>query len=146
MEMLTMKECTEAVKGLSEHTVRKLVTQGKVHYIRICSVILQWACSCRLVSVLQTLPSEQVMHVLMWHWEFTLTHLRITICTVVRLSRKQCRKCQSVKRSDRICQVAWSLSSCILKYRKSWPNVDQSDMPIAEISRKHRIFAVRVEI
>ena len=34
MEMLTIKECTEAVKGLSEHTVRKLVTQGKVHYIR----------------------------------------------------------------------------------------------------------------
>ncbi len=41
MEMLTIKECTEAVKGLSEHTVRKLVTQGKVHYIRICSVILR---------------------------------------------------------------------------------------------------------
>jgi hypothetical protein len=34
MEMLTIKECTEAVKGLSEHTVRKLVTQGKIHYIR----------------------------------------------------------------------------------------------------------------
>ena len=34
MEMLTIKECTKAVKGLSEHTVRKLVTQGKVHYIR----------------------------------------------------------------------------------------------------------------
>ena len=34
MEMLTVKECTEAVKGLSEHTVRKLVTQGKIHYIR----------------------------------------------------------------------------------------------------------------
>ena len=33
-EMLTVKECTEAVKGLSEHTVRKLVTQGKVQYIR----------------------------------------------------------------------------------------------------------------
>lgn len=33
-EMLTVKECTEAVKGLSEHTVRKLVTQGKVRYIR----------------------------------------------------------------------------------------------------------------
>ena len=34
METLTVKECTEAVKGLSEHTVRKLVTQRKVHYIR----------------------------------------------------------------------------------------------------------------
>ena len=33
-EMLTVKECTEVVKGLSEHTVRKLVTQGKVHFIR----------------------------------------------------------------------------------------------------------------
>lgn len=33
-EMLTIKECTEAVKGLSEHTVRKLVTQRKVHFIR----------------------------------------------------------------------------------------------------------------
>ena len=27
MEMLTIKECTEAVKGISEHTIRKLVTQ-----------------------------------------------------------------------------------------------------------------------
>ena len=34
MEMLTIKECTEAVKGLSEYTVRKLVPQGKLHYIR----------------------------------------------------------------------------------------------------------------
>ena len=34
MEMLTIKECTESVKGLSEHTVRKLVTQGNVHFIR----------------------------------------------------------------------------------------------------------------
>ena len=34
MEMLAIKECTEAVKGLSEYTVRKLVTQGKLHYIR----------------------------------------------------------------------------------------------------------------
>ena len=34
MEMLTIKECTEAVKGLSEHTVRKLVAQGRVRYIR----------------------------------------------------------------------------------------------------------------
>ena len=34
MEMLTIKECTEAVKGISEHTIRKLVAQGRVHYIR----------------------------------------------------------------------------------------------------------------
>ena len=34
MEMLTIKECTEAVRGISEHTVRKLVAQGRVHYIR----------------------------------------------------------------------------------------------------------------
>lgn len=34
LEMLTIKECTEAVKGLSEHTVRQLVTQDKVRYIR----------------------------------------------------------------------------------------------------------------
>jgi len=32
--MLTIKECTEIIKGLSEHTVRQLVTQGKVKYIR----------------------------------------------------------------------------------------------------------------
>lgn len=29
VEMLTVKECTEAVKGLSEHTVRKLIKQGR---------------------------------------------------------------------------------------------------------------------
>ncbi len=34
VEMLTIKECTEAVKGLSEHTIRQLVAQGKVKYIR----------------------------------------------------------------------------------------------------------------
>ena len=32
--MLTIKECTEAVKGISEHTIRKLVAQGRVRYIR----------------------------------------------------------------------------------------------------------------
>ena len=32
--MLTIKECTEVVRGLSEHTVRQLVAQGKVKYIR----------------------------------------------------------------------------------------------------------------
>ena len=34
MEMLTIKECTEAVRGISEHTVRKLVAHGRVRYIR----------------------------------------------------------------------------------------------------------------
>ncbi|MCQ2470369.1 MAG: helix-turn-helix domain-containing protein [Ruminococcus sp.] len=34
VEMLTVKECTEAVKGLSEHTVRKLIKQEKLPYIR----------------------------------------------------------------------------------------------------------------
>ncbi len=34
LEAEHLRLCTEAVKGLSEHTVCKLVTQGKVHYIR----------------------------------------------------------------------------------------------------------------
>lgn len=34
VEMLTVKECTEVVKGLSEHTVRKLIKQGKLPYLR----------------------------------------------------------------------------------------------------------------
>lgn len=34
VEMLTVKKCTEAVKGLSEHSVRKLIAQGKLPYIR----------------------------------------------------------------------------------------------------------------
>lgn len=34
LEMLTIKECTEIIKGLSEHTVRKLVAQNKVKSIR----------------------------------------------------------------------------------------------------------------
>ena len=34
IELLTIKECTEAVKGLSEHTIRQLVTQKKIPYIR----------------------------------------------------------------------------------------------------------------
>lgn len=34
IEMLTVKECTEAIKGLSEHTVRQLVMQDKLPYIR----------------------------------------------------------------------------------------------------------------
>lgn len=33
VEMLTIKECTEVVRGLSEHTVRQLVAQGKVKHI-----------------------------------------------------------------------------------------------------------------
>ena len=34
LEMLTIKECTELVKGLSEHTVRQLVMQNKIPYVR----------------------------------------------------------------------------------------------------------------
>lgn len=34
VEMLTVKECTEAVRGLSEHTVRKLIKQDKLPYLR----------------------------------------------------------------------------------------------------------------
>ena len=34
VEMLTVKECTQAVSGLSEHTVRQLVAQKKIPYIR----------------------------------------------------------------------------------------------------------------
>ena len=34
VEMLTIKECTQAVSGLSEHTVRQLVAQKKISYIR----------------------------------------------------------------------------------------------------------------
>lgn len=34
VEVLTIKECTEAVKGLSEHTVRKLIAQRKLPYTR----------------------------------------------------------------------------------------------------------------
>ena len=34
VEMLTIKECTEVIQGLSAHTVRQLVKQGKVKSIR----------------------------------------------------------------------------------------------------------------
>ena len=34
VELLTSKECTELVKGLSANTVRQLVTQGKIPHIR----------------------------------------------------------------------------------------------------------------
>lgn len=34
MEMLTIKECAALVSGLTEHTVRQLVAQGKVNYVR----------------------------------------------------------------------------------------------------------------
>lgn len=33
-EMLTIKECSQAVKGLSEHTVRLLVDRGELASIR----------------------------------------------------------------------------------------------------------------
>lgn len=34
IEMLTIKECAATVKGMSEHTIRKLALQGKIPYIR----------------------------------------------------------------------------------------------------------------
>ncbi|MBP1548843.1 MAG: helix-turn-helix domain-containing protein [Oscillospiraceae bacterium] len=34
IEMLTIKECTEVVKGISEHTVRQLVAQEKIAFVR----------------------------------------------------------------------------------------------------------------
>jgi excisionase family DNA binding protein len=34
VEMLTIKECASTVKGLSEHTVRQLVAQGKIPAVR----------------------------------------------------------------------------------------------------------------
>ena len=34
MEMLTVKECAALVSGLTEHTVRQLVAQDKVAYMR----------------------------------------------------------------------------------------------------------------
>jgi len=34
VEMLTIKECAGCIKGLSEHTVRQLVLQGKIPSIR----------------------------------------------------------------------------------------------------------------
>ena len=34
LEMLTIKECAALVTGLTEHTVRMLVKQNKVKYIR----------------------------------------------------------------------------------------------------------------
>lgn len=34
IEMLTIKECTQLVHGLSEHSIRKLVYQSKVKHIR----------------------------------------------------------------------------------------------------------------
>ena len=33
-EMLTVKECSKLITGLTEHTVRMLVKKGKVRYIR----------------------------------------------------------------------------------------------------------------
>lgn len=34
LEMLTVKECSQVVSGLSEHTVRQWVSQGLIPYIR----------------------------------------------------------------------------------------------------------------
>ena len=33
-QMLTIKECTDVIQGLSEHTVRQLVAQNKVKFVR----------------------------------------------------------------------------------------------------------------
>ena len=33
-EMLTIKECTDVIQGLSAHTVRQLVAQDKIKYVR----------------------------------------------------------------------------------------------------------------
>ncbi len=34
VEMLTIKECADVIQGLSEHTVRQLIKQGKVRSFR----------------------------------------------------------------------------------------------------------------
>lgn len=34
LEMLTVKECSQVISGLSEHTVRQWVLQGLIPYIR----------------------------------------------------------------------------------------------------------------
>ena len=34
LEMLTIKECSQVISGLSEHTVRQWVAQGLIPYIR----------------------------------------------------------------------------------------------------------------
>ncbi len=34
VEFLTIQQCTELVKGLSEHTIRQLTAQNKIKYIR----------------------------------------------------------------------------------------------------------------
>lgn len=34
LEMLTVKECSQIISGLSEYTVRQWVTQGLIPYIR----------------------------------------------------------------------------------------------------------------
>jgi hypothetical protein len=34
VEMLTIKECTEEIRGLSEHTIRQLIAQEKLPFIR----------------------------------------------------------------------------------------------------------------
>ena len=33
-EMLTIKECTKVVQGVSEHSIRQIVAQGKVKSVR----------------------------------------------------------------------------------------------------------------
>ena len=35
VEMLTIKECSKTFKGVSEHALRQLVTQGKIPHMRV---------------------------------------------------------------------------------------------------------------
>lgn len=35
LELLTVRECAQAVTGLTEHAVRQLVAQGKIKHIRV---------------------------------------------------------------------------------------------------------------
>ncbi len=34
VDMLTIKDCTKVIRGLSEHTVRQLIAQGKLPCVR----------------------------------------------------------------------------------------------------------------
>ncbi len=35
VEMLTIKECVNSINGLSEHYIRKLISQSKIPYVRV---------------------------------------------------------------------------------------------------------------
>lgn len=34
-ELLTIRECSQAITGLTEHAIRRLVAQGKIKHIRV---------------------------------------------------------------------------------------------------------------